>query len=113
MLFQPVSEGASGVHIEQMDRHGAVVRMLVYLWLRPMRSTAIAEIWTQLIQPAGAIGRNDNFFEIGGHSLLALRALRKMEHKLGVKLELHVLILDHLADIAIRCQSKRAVQGTA
>ncbi len=74
---------------------------------------AIAEIWTQLIQPARAIGRNDNFFEIGGHSLLALRALRQMEHKLGVKLELHVLILDHLADIAIRCQSKRTVQGAA
>ena len=74
---------------------------------------AIAEIWTQLIQPARAIGRNDKFFEMGGHSLLALRALRQMERKLGVKLELRVLILDHLADIAIRCRSKRTVQGTA
>ena len=74
---------------------------------------AIAEIWTQLIQPARAIGRNDNFFEMGGHSLLALRALRQMERKLGVKLELSVLILDHLADIAIRCRSQRTVQGTA
>jgi hypothetical protein len=30
--------------------------------------TAIAEIWTNLISPARPIGRNDRFFEMGGHS---------------------------------------------
>ena len=39
--------------------------------------TAIAEIWTNLIGPARPIGRADKFFEMGGHSLLALQALDK------------------------------------
>jgi arthrofactin-type cyclic lipopeptide synthetase C len=69
---------------------------------------AIAQIWTELIQPARPIGRNDKFFEMGGHSMLALRALRQMEQKLGVKLDLRMLISDRLQDIAIRCRSSEA-----
>ena len=65
---------------------------------------SIADIWTELIQPARSIGRNDKFFDMGGHSLLALRALRQMEQKLGVSLDFRVLFQESLADIASRCQ---------
>ena len=65
---------------------------------------AIAEIWTELIQPARAIGRNDNFFEMGGHSLLALRALQRMEKDLDANLDIRVLFQDNLADIASRIE---------
>ena len=67
----------------------------------------IAEIWTQLIQPARPIGRGDKFFEIGGHSLLALRALRQIENKLGMKLEFRVFFQESLAEVATRCRSER------
>ena len=69
----------------------------------------IAEIWTHLIGPARPIGRADKFFEMGGHSLLALRALRQMEHQLGVKLDLLVLFQESLADIATRCRSQQRI----
>jgi Phosphopantetheine attachment site len=46
-------------------------------------SMSNAEIWTNLIGPARSIGRADKFFEMGGHSLLALQALRQIENKLG------------------------------
>jgi len=72
---------------------------------------AIAETWTNLIGPTRPIGRADKFFEMGGHSLLALRALRQMEHQLGVKLDLRVLFRESLADIATRCRSLRIAQG--
>jgi amino acid adenylation domain-containing protein len=65
----------------------------------------IAEIWTELIQPARAIGRNDKFFEMGGHSLLALRALRQMGNQLNADLDFHVLFQENLADIASRIQT--------
>jgi acyl-coenzyme A synthetase/AMP-(fatty) acid ligase len=68
---------------------------------------AIAEVWTDLIGPARPIGRADKFFEMGGHSLLALRALRQMEHQLGVKLDLRALFQESLAEIATRCRSRR------
>jgi acyl-coenzyme A synthetase/AMP-(fatty) acid ligase len=67
----------------------------------------IAEIWTKLLQPARPIGRNDRFFEMGGHSLLGLQALRQMEYHLGVKLDFRVLFQENLAELATRCRSER------
>ena len=72
----------------------------------PIEAT-IAEIWTQLIHPARPIGRIDRFFEMGGHSLLGIKALRQIENKLGVRLEFRVLFQESLADIATRCRSER------
>jgi amino acid adenylation domain-containing protein len=69
--------------------------------------TAIAEIWTNLIGPARSIGRADKFFEMGGHSLLALQALRQIENKLDVRLDLRVFFQESLAEIAMRCRSER------
>jgi hypothetical protein len=76
----------------------------------PVEAT-IAEIWAKLIHPARPIGRADKFFEMGGHSLLALRALRQLEHQLGVKVDLRAMLQESLADIATRCRSKRIPEG--
>jgi amino acid adenylation domain-containing protein len=67
--------------------------------------SAIADIWTQLIQPARPIGRNDMFFEMGGHSLLALHALRLMADELGLKLDFQSLLQENLAGIASRFEA--------
>jgi hypothetical protein len=72
----------------------------------PVEAT-IAEVWTHLIGPSRPIGRADKFFEMGGHSLLALRALRQMEHRLGVKLDIRMLFQQSLAEIATQCRSRR------
>ena len=72
---------------------------------------AIAEIWTKLIRPARPIGRNDRFFEIGGHSLLGLQALGQMEQELGVKVDFRALFQESLAEIATRCRSERFLGG--
>jgi hypothetical protein len=69
---------------------------------------AIAEVWTELIQPARPIGRNDKFFDMGGHSLLALRAIRKMEQKSAVKLDFRVLFQESLTEIAAKYASSDA-----
>ena len=76
----------------------------------PVEAT-IAGIWTNLIGPARSISRGDKFFEMGGHSLLALRALRQMERQLGVKLDFRMLFQESLADIATRCRSEQIAQG--
>jgi amino acid adenylation domain-containing protein len=76
----------------------------------PVEAT-IAEIWTKLIDPAQPIGRFDKFFEIGGHSLLGVQALRQIEDNLGVKLEFSVLFQESLADIATRYRSERISGG--
>ena len=73
----------------------------------------IARIWTELIGPAQPIGRFDKFFEVGGHSLLGVQALRQIEDELGVRLEFRLLFQESLADIAMRCRSERISCGNA
>ena len=50
---------------------------------------AVAEIWEEILS-LDRIGREDNFFEIGGHSLLAIKVMAKMRAK-GLTCELEAL----------------------
>ncbi len=65
---------------------------------------AIAKIWTDLIGPTRPLAASDRFFEMGGHSLLALQALKRMEGATGVKLDLRTLFQENLEEIAGRCR---------
>jgi len=60
----------------------------------------IAQIWTELIKPRNPIAREDNFFEIGGHSLLALEAIRKIEGVTGKRLTTREIVTETLATLA-------------
>lgn len=60
----------------------------------------IADIWTELIQQKHAIAREDTFFDIGGHSLLALDAIRKIETATGKKFKMAEIIQDSIATLA-------------
>ena len=44
--------------------------------------TAIAEVWCRLLQRA-RVARDDNFFEVGGHSLLMIRLREDLSARLG------------------------------
>ncbi|MBT5872874.1 MAG: amino acid adenylation domain-containing protein [Candidatus Latescibacteria bacterium] len=48
---------------------------------------AIAEIWEETLQ-IGQVGIRDNFFEIGGNSLIAVRLFAKINDRFGVDLPL-------------------------
>jgi thioesterase domain-containing protein/acyl carrier protein len=45
----------------------------------------LAQVWEELLATA-PIGVNDNFFDRGGHSLLAVRLLSQIEKRMGVRL---------------------------
>ena len=64
-----------------------------------------------MIHPTRPIGRNDRFFEMGGHSLLGFQALGQMEQELGVKVDFRALFQESLADIATKCGSERFLGG--
>ena len=49
--------------------------------------TTLAEIWRSLLQ-LDAVGIHDNFFEVGGHSLLVVNAQSQIRQKLGIELSL-------------------------
>jgi acyl carrier protein len=59
----------------------------------------IARIWSELLGVA-EIGRTDNFFDLGGHSLMAMRAVAAIEALLGWKIAPRRLIYESLQQIA-------------
>lgn len=61
-----------------------------YVAPRTPLETRLAVLWEEMFnrQPIGVL---DNFFEIGGHSLLALRLFARIEQELGTSLPLSML----------------------
>ncbi len=56
---------------------------------RTATEAALVGIWRELLGPrAETIGIHDDFFDLGGHSLLVLRVLEEVEHVLGVEVPL-------------------------
>ncbi|MEM6575222.1 MAG: amino acid adenylation domain-containing protein, partial [Pseudomonadota bacterium] len=67
----------------------------------------LARIWAEIIHPSGAIGRDDNFFDIGGHSLLALEAIRQTESLTGVRLTAGDMVSQRLEALAQKVMSAK------
>jgi hypothetical protein len=51
---------------------------------------AIAEIWTEVLE-RGEVGIHDNFFQLGGHSLIATRVMSRMAKAFQVDLPVRVI----------------------
>lgn len=67
---------------------------------------AIAQVWRDILN-APRIGRRDNFFDLGGHSLSAVRANARIAERLGITVPLqllfaHPVLADFAAALAIR-----------
>jgi amino acid adenylation domain-containing protein len=74
---------------------------------RTLTERVIAEIWTDVLRRD--VGVDDDFFESGGHSLLALRTLARVADKLGVRIPLRVLFdLPTIAQLAARVDATSA-----
>jgi hypothetical protein len=53
---------------------------------------AVAEIWGEVLK-VERVGRNDNFFALGGHSLMVVLVISRVQQRLGVKVGLKDLFL--------------------
>jgi hypothetical protein len=62
---------------------------------------AIAEIWKELLGN-DEVGRFDNFFDIGGHSLLAVRFISRLQRKLGARLLHEQIVVHTLSQLAAK-----------
>jgi amino acid adenylation domain-containing protein len=62
--------------------------------------SAVAGIWAEMLK-VERVGRNDNFFAVGGHSLLGLRLIARLRQELGIELPISDLFAHPvLADFA-------------
>src|SRR5262249_38651993 len=62
--------------------------------------TALAAIWADVLK-LERVGRNDNFFEIGGHSLLAMQLINRIRVTLGADVQLRdIFVANTIKDMA-------------
>jgi amino acid adenylation domain-containing protein len=67
----------------------------------------LAAVWAALLDRE--VGPDENFFEVGGHSLLAIRLIARIRTDLGVKLTLKALIdAPTISEFAARIEAARA-----
>jgi len=51
--------------------------------------TELAEIWKEVLK-VERVGRHDNFFQLGGHSLLVIRLIERLR-RIGLQVDVHAL----------------------
>ncbi len=79
--------------------------------------SVLTRIWTELLE-RDRVGINDNFFEIGGHSILATRVISRIRENFEVQLPIRHLFdsptITGIADIMLSDSSQKArLQETA
>ena len=52
------------------------------------------------------VGVQDNFFDLGGHSLLSLQVVLRLEKQLGIRMSPRDLIFHTLGQLATLCESR-------
>jgi len=72
----------------------------------------LAEIWADALNmPVENIGVFDNFFDIGGHSLLSMSVISKIRDISGTKLNPRVMLLSSLEHIAPQCDFEEKINN--
>ena len=76
------------------------------------RTEYLAGVWSQLL--GKDVGAHDNFFDLGGHSMLAVQMANRVKVDTGVRIQLMTLATQTLAQIAseLPVAAKAAPTGT-
>jgi acyl carrier protein len=71
---------------------------------------SVADTWREVLG-VEKVGIYDNFFDIGGHSLLAVRVITRLDKRLGVKINNAMMVLQTLEQIAAECDRQKSGPG--
>lgn len=74
----------------------------------------VADVWKDVLQIAD-VSVHDNFFDIGGHSLLSVQVVAKIEAQTGVRINPARLVMDTLEQVSAACEPRapQAAEGRA
>jgi acyl carrier protein len=70
----------------------------------------LAGIWQEILGIA-RVGLSDNFFDMGGHSLLAIRIVIRVDKAFGVRIDQSALIMNTLEQIAMDIDTQLGVKN--
>ncbi|MGH8026352.1 MAG: phosphopantetheine-binding protein, partial [Pseudoxanthomonas sp.] len=72
--------------------------------LRTPTEHKVAELWRELLE-VEEVGLLDNFLDLGGHSLLVMRAVALLETRTGARLSPRAFVFQTLEQIAAECDA--------
>ena len=67
----------------------------------------VAKIWTEALG-VSRVSVHDNFFDLGGHSLLSMRVLARVDKAIGRRLNPRELTFQTLEQFAAMCEKRTA-----
>jgi len=70
----------------------------------------VATLWREALG-IERVGVHDNFFDLGGHSLLSIRVIARFEKATGLRLDPRDMIFQSLGQIAAACDEREAAAG--
>jgi amino acid adenylation domain-containing protein len=92
------------------DPQGRPEELGEYVAPRTDLERTLTEIWAQVLQ-VDQVGIEDHFFEIGGHSLLAMQVLVRLRSALSIEMPMSVLFeLPTIRELAAHVEEARQVQ---
>ena len=74
--------------------------------------TAIARIWENVLG-VSQIAAQDNFFDLGGDSLLLMDVIARLKAGYGIVLNPREIMFQTLAQLAAQCEARQAAQQPA
>jgi amino acid adenylation domain-containing protein len=72
----------------------------------------VAEVWRELLG-VDTISLHDNFFDLGGHSLMVVQAITRLQDKIGIRLNPFYFQVENLGQIALRYEEMAATAVSA
>ena len=72
----------------------------------------LADIWTTLLE-IGEVSKINNFFELGGDSLLAVQLMECISERLNVEPDLRILTLGTLSEVAHHCDEILEIRNSS
>ncbi len=80
---------------------------------RTLTERMLAELWAEVLN-LPEVGIHDNFFTLGGHSLMAVRLTQKIRERLHIDLSLVALFqAPTMAELALHIESEARVESTS
>ena len=83
-----------------------------YVAPRTPMEVFVADLWRELLN-VERVGLRDNFFDLGGHSLLSMQATYRIEKKTGRRLNPRSMVLQNLERVAAECSDEETVSAVA
>jgi amino acid adenylation domain-containing protein len=67
----------------------------------------IAEVWQEALG-VDRVGVHDNFFDLGGHSLLSMKVIALVKEKIGQRIHPREMVLQTLGQLAAACEQRKS-----